>query len=475
MSEALQSAIRANRMCHFAGGGGKDQSTDLSHLAGPGMTALSPLSQPAPSLTARLASLIAARPIDAGDYRSAALFTLDALANALAGRRTAAGAILLDWAQAEPLTTGREALLLGGLTHILEVDDLHRASVVHPGCVVVPAAYALAHRRNLRGHTFLAAVLRGFEACCRVGMAVGPAHYRIWHNTATCGPFGSAYAAGDLLGLDQTAMMHALGNAGTQSSGLWQFLDTGAMSKHLHAGRAAEAGLLAADLAARGFTGPPRILEGEKGFFKATCADARPDRLLADPDAPWQLRLTSIKPWPSCRHTHPTIDAGLSLAPRIGNRKIERIRVATYQAALDVCDRAAPRSEYEAKFSLQHTAAAAVTDGRIDFASFDAAARDRLAATAARVEIAAAPPYANRYPSAWGAEVAVHLDDGSALSASREHAFGDPENPLDESAMRAKARMLLDYGGIEDPEGLIDAVLSLADDAPLPALPPVQP
>lgn len=442
------------------------------------MTALAPLSLSAPSLTGHLATLIAAKTIGTDDYRSAALFTLDALANALAGRNTAAGAILLDWANAEPLTAGREAMLLGGLTHILEVDDLHRASVVHPGCVVVPAAYALARRRGrdrpLRGRAFLAAVLRGFEACCRVGMAVGPAHYRIWHNTATCGPFGSAYAAGDILGLDHAAMTHALGNAGTQSSGLWQFLETGAMSKHLHAGRAAEAGLLAADLAARGFSGPPQILEGEKGFFKATCADPKIERLLAEPEAPWQLRLTSIKPWPSCRHTHPTIDAGLSLAPRIGNRKIERIRVATYQAALDVCDRVAPRSEYEAKFSLQHTAAAAVTDGHIDFSSFDAAARERLAATAARVEIAATAPYVLRYPTAWGAEVAVHLDDGSELHASREHAFGDPENPLDEGAMRAKAAMLLQYGGVAAPAAFIDAVLALADDASLPDLPPVQ-
>lgn len=443
------------------------------------MTALSPLSLSATSLTARLAALIAARPLGSEDYRAAALFTLDALANALAGRNTPAGAILLDWANAEPLAAGREALLLGGLTHILEVDDLHRASVVHPGCVVVPAAYALARRRAgqndpVRGRAFLAAVLRGFEACCRVGMAVGPAHYRIWHNTATCGPFGAAYAAGDLLGLDHAAMTHALGNAGTQSSGLWQFLETGAMSKHLHAGRAAEAGLLAADLAVRGFSGPPQILEGEKGFFRATCADPKPERLLADPDAPWQLRLTSIKPWPSCRHTHPAIDAGLSLAAKIGNRKIERIRVATYQAALDVCDRVAPRSEYEAKFSLQHTTAAALMDGHVDFASFDAAARERLAPVAARVEIAATAPYLQRYPTAWGAEVVVHLDDGSELNATREHAYGDPENPLDENAMRAKAAMLLKYGGVAAPQTFIDAVLALADDAALPDLPPVK-
>lgn len=438
------------------------------------MTALAPFQSSSISLTGSLAALIAAKPLGDEDYRAAALFTLDALANALAGRRTAAGAILLDWADAEPLTTGREALLLGGLTHILEVDDLHRASVVHPGCVVVPAAYVLAKRRNLRGRAVLAAVLRGFEACCRVGMAVGPAHYRIWHNTATCGPFGSAYAAGDILGLDHAAMIHALGNAGTQSSGLWEFLDTGAMSKHLHAGRAAEAGLLAADLAARGFSGPPRILEGEKGFFKATCADPKPERLLADPDAPWQLRLTSIKPWPSCRHTHPAIDACLSLSSKVGNRKIEHVRVGTYQAALDVCDRIAPRSEYEAKFSLQHTAAAALTDGQVDFASFDAVARERLAATAARVEIAATAPYVQRYPAAWGAEIEVRLDDGSQLSASREHAYGDPENPLDEAAMRTKAAMLLEYGGVASPAKFIDAVLALADDGALPDLPPVQ-
>lgn len=428
------------------------------------------------SLTARLAALIAARPISAEDYRAAALFTLDALANALAGRQTAPGRILLDWAAAEPLTMGREALLLGGLTHILEVDDLHRASVVHPGCVVVPAAWALARRRGTAGNKvggqeFLAAVLRGFEACCRVGMAVGPAHYRIWHNTATCGPFGSAYAAGDLLGLSPAAMVDALGNAGTQSSGLWQFLETGAMSKHLHAGRAAEAGLLAADLASRGFSGPPQILEGEKGFFRATCADPQPERLLADPEAPWQLRLTSIKPWPCCRHTHPTIDAGLELAAQIGNRSVERISVVTYQAALDVCDRSAPQSEYEAKFSLQHTAAAAITDGRVDFASFDPQGRSRHADLAGRTAIAADAPFAGRYPQAWGARVTATLGDGSELSAERTHAFGDPENPLDETAMRSKARMLLDFAGIADPAAFIEAVLAMADGAPLPALP----
>ena len=170
---------------------------------------------------------------------------------------------------------------------------------MHPGCVVVPAAWALANKQGVGGHALLRSVLHGFEATTRVGMGVGPAHYKIWHNTATCGPYGSAMAAADLLGLDDEQTVHALGNAGTQSSGLWQFLETGAMTKHLHAGHAAEAGLKAADLAAFGFTGPPRILEGDKGFFKAACPDAQPELVLANPDDAWQLTTTSIKPWPS--------------------------------------------------------------------------------------------------------------------------------------------------------------------------------
>jgi 2-methylcitrate dehydratase PrpD len=179
------------------------------------------------------------------------------------------------------------------------MDDLHRASVTHPGCVVVPAALAIGLQTRCSGPALLDAILRGYEAVARIGMAVGPAHYRIWHSTATCGPFGAAMAAADLLGLDDSQTVHALGNAGTQSSGLWQFIETGAMSKHLHAGRAAEAGVTAAELAALGFTGPPAILEGAKGLFAGACPDADPDAVTRDPSAPWQLRATSIKPWPS--------------------------------------------------------------------------------------------------------------------------------------------------------------------------------
>lgn len=436
---------------------------------------------PAPaSLTVGLTGLIRAKPITAANLDAAAIFTLDAVANSLAGRNSEPGRVLINWWQARGASNAapepaRLAFLMGALCHILETDDLHRESVVHPGCVVVPAAWALAVARGTPGRAFLEAVLHGFEAATRIGMAVGPAHYRIWHNTATCGPFGAAMAAASLLGLSDDATVHALGNAGSQSSGLWQFLETGAMTKHLHAGHAAEAGVNAAELAAFGFTGPPQILEGEKGFFRAACPDADPAAVLRKPEAPWQLVRTSIKPWPSCRHTHPTIDAAAELRERltadgIAADAIETVEVSTYAAAIDVCDRPVVQSDYEAKFSLQHTAAAALLFPLVDFAAFGAAARDRCAPLAARVQVQAADPWASAYPANWGGRVRLRLANGAELTAERTDAKGDPEAPLSRDEMIEKAGMLLRHGGIENPKPLIDSILGLASRAALPDL-----
>lgn len=424
------------------------------------------------TLTEQLIRHVRTKPIDDSDRRTAALYVLDAVANAIAGRVTVPGRILGDWAKEAGRDAGREALVLGGWIHSLETDDLHRTSVVHPGCVVVPVILAVGRRRGLAGHALLDATLRGFEACCRVGMAVGPGHYRVWHNTATCGPYGSAMAAADLLSLDDGQTRDALGNAGTQSAGLWQFLETGAMSKHLHAGRAAEAGLVAAELAAKGFTGAPAILEGPKGFFAGACPDPQPDALLADPQAPWQLRQTSIKPWPSCRHTHPLVDAALEAHAALGGRAIAGADIVTYPAAINVCDRPRPESEYEAKFSLYHCAAVALTDGAVDFGSFDEATRRRLAGLRERISVRVGEPFASNYPQAWGTRIEVRTEDGERIVAERFVCKGDPEMPLDAAQMKAKAHRLLAFGGIDEraAASLIDGVLELANDAPLPAI-----
>jgi 2-methylcitrate dehydratase PrpD len=437
------------------------------------------------SLTGSLVRLIRTRTVTEHDLATAAGFALDTMANIVAGTNSAAGAKLLAWARATApggdltgLDAGRQALLMGSLCHILEVDDLHRTSVVHPGCVVVPAMLALAapsRRQGTGGRACLTALLHGYEAACRVGMAVGREHYRVWHNTATCGPFGSAMAASHLLGLDEEATVHALGNAGSQSAGLWEFIETGAETKHLHAGRGAEAGVVAAGLARFGFTGAPRILEGARGFFRAACPDAAPERLLEDADGRWQVHATSIKPWPSCRHTHPAIACALDIQDRMRRAGLSRdaisaVRVTAYQAALDVCDRPAPDSAYAAKFSLQHCVAAGLFDGTIDFASFEAAARERLARPRGLVALATGEPFQASYPGAWGSRVEATASDGRVVAAEVRHARGDPEAALSRAELIGKAESLLAHGGLKDPQRFVSTVLAMADGGPAPDL-----
>src|ERR1700742_3871654 len=162
------------------------------------------------------------------------------------------------------------ALANGVASHILELDDIHKGSTVHAAAPVIPAALAVAERENADGRAFMLAVALGYEAALRIGEAVNPSHYEFWHPTGTAATFGAAAAAGSLLDLDAAQMVDALGSAGTQAAGLWEFNADGSMSKHLHAGKAAFNGILAADLARHGFTGASRILEGDRGFFRAT-------------------------------------------------------------------------------------------------------------------------------------------------------------------------------------------------------------
>ncbi len=419
------------------------------------------------SLTQELVALIRAKAVSQADLEAASLFVLDTLACALAGRHTPQALALKQFVSHRGEAPAMQAFLFGGLAHIVEMDDLHRSSVTHPGTVVVPPALAKALETQASGPDFLAAVLQGYEACCRVGDSVGPAHYRVWHNTATCGPFGAAMAAACLMGLNQEQAVWALGNAGTQSAGLWQFLPDGAMSKHLHTARACEAGLTAAELALHGFTGPAQILEGTQGLYAGACPDPRPEAVTATPDAPWALRLTSMKPYPCCRHTHPAIDCALDIVAQAGGplafAELAGAELETYPAALDVCDRPLPETAYQAKFSLQHTVAQALTQGAIGFESFDAAAREALQAGSVPVTLAVGQGFAQAYPGAWGARLVVRMTDGRSFSAETEQALGDPAKPLDREAVVAKARRLLALGQVDEGQGeaLIAACLDL--------------
>src|SRR4051812_19401798 len=259
------------------------------------------------------------------------------------------------------------ALANGVATHILELDDVHKGSTLHAAAPVIPAALAVAEREGADGAAFLLAVALGYDAALRVGEAVNPSHYRYWHPTGTAATFGAAAAAGSLLGLDAAQMRDALGSAGTQAAGLWEFNADGAMSKHLHPGKAAFNGILSADLARLGFTAASRILEGDRGFFGAMSESHDPSRITDGLGSRWKIRENCFKMHSCCGHTHTAIDTALEFRPA---RPIAAIHIATYGPGFEIVKEMNPRSPYQAKFSIAYCVAAALTEGRVSLDQF---------------------------------------------------------------------------------------------------------
>lgn len=447
----------------------------------------------APSLTEQLA-VILARPVDAETRARAALHVLDWVGCAVLGARAEPGKRMAAWARlhgggeagrmAHGIGIGRAGLLQavlmnGAVGNIMEMDDVHRTSILHPGPVVIPAALAVAEAAKASGDEFLDATVRGYEAVIRIGRSVGPGHYKFFHNTATCGPFGAAAAAGSLLRLSPAQMVDALGNAGTATGGFWQLrLDRPNMAKQFHNARAAEAGVIAAELAAQGFTGPAQILEGKLGLYAATAPDATPDAVTADPQGAWLVYDTSFKPWPACRHAHATIDAALAvratlLAGGIEPDSAEEITVESYRDALVFCDRPEPKTVGDAKFSLQHAAAVTLLDGPPPLAVFEPPFLDnpRTAALRSKVQVAGAEPYLSAFPERYGAGIRVKTREG-VFEASVPTALGDPENPIDHARIVAKARSLLEAAGCARAQidRLVEATLALSSGGPVAAL-----
>ena len=435
-------------------------------------------------MTERLAGfVVATQPADLPPpvLDAAKYFTLDWLGSAMAGTATETGRILLDHAEGQgsgpSMVIGLEgkwnaqtaALTNGALSHIVEMDDLHRASVVHPGAVVIPAALAMAERQGASALDFLSAVALGYEVAIRIGEAVGKSHYRLWHNTATCGIFGAAAAAGRLLNLEVEQMVWALGSAGTMAAGLWEFNTDGAMSKPLHAGRAASSGLLAADLAWHGFTGAQRILEGERGFFAAMSQDAEPQRVvagLAPHMTNYKITGVSIKPHACCRHTHPAIDAALQIRAKIGlsGEQIAKVEVETYRAAVALTDKPEPMHPHAAKFSMQYCVASALHRGHVGLGDFEPSALmdPHLRALMGRVRLCHNPAMEDRYPAAWPVRVKLMLRDGHTVVEDIDHPKGDPENALSWDELKAKfRRMLLGTKWDAQADVVIDNVSSL--------------
>lgn len=359
------------------------------------------------------------------------------------------------------------ALANGPAGALLEMDDVDRRGLLHPGPVVIPAALAVAEASGQDdGAALLDAVVRGYEAMIRVGRAVGPHHAARFHVTASCGGFGAAAAGASVLGLDETQTAWALGNAGQQAFGLWQVRHEPVFTKALHDGRAAANGLGAAFLARDGYAGPLAIFEGPQGFFHGLCPDGDAQAVVEGGDA-WAIHEVSFKPHAACRHAHAAIDAILALRAQAQGAGLEALEIQTYRDAIVFCDRPHPPSPIEGKFSLQHAAAVAWRHGDAGLERFtlEALREADTIALRARISVSEAATLTARYPAHFGAVARARLVDGRLLEVVAEDALGDAENPMDSAAIVAKARALMAWGGLDGAatDRLIEAALNLGE------------
>jgi 2-methylcitrate dehydratase PrpD len=378
---------------------------------------------------------------------------------------------------------GYAALANGSAAHAIELDDTHNAGSIHLGVVMFSTALALAETlREVQPDQFFTAVVAGYEIAARIAMAVQPKeHYLLgFHPTATCGVFGAAVTASKLLGLTSDQMLSAVGIAGSMAAGSLEFLADGAWTKRLHPGLAAQNGIQAAMLAAEGFRGPSRILEGRDGFLSSYSRHPLPDLLTGELGQSFEILRTSVKPYACCRYMQGPIDAILALVCEhdIRPQQVRQIEVAVLEAGWPLVvepreQKYCPQSIVEAQFSMPYGAAVAVIDRAAGLNQFNQARlqSDDVRGFLDRVTMNKNPDIEKNFPEEWPAIVTIHLQDGRSFEKAIRHPRGDPQNPLTWPELIAKFRSLA--GAVLPPDSCDKiAAQVVAGDSPgaLPAL-----
>jgi len=434
------------------------------------------------SHTAQLASFAANlrfEDIPASVVRKIEDLLVDWLGSAVAGHGTRPVESIARFAQAMGPAEGPSEVIIHGRTaspylaamanaaasHVAEQDDVHNGSVFHPATVVFPPAVAVAQALGASGPQLLTAAVVGYEVGIRVGEFLGRSHYTIFHTTGTAGTLASAAAAGHLLGLTPGQMLHALGSAGTQSAGLWEFLRTAADSKQLHTAHAAAAGLMAAYLAKDGFTGAADILEGPQGLAAGMSSDAHPAKLVDGLGSRWATVETSFKYHACCRHTHPAADALLHVMQTHGLKDTDLAHVVTHvhQGAIDVLGPVVkPTTVHQSKFSMGTVLALVAQYGHAGLVEFDQHfLSPETQALRNRIEMVLDEEVDAAYPKRWIGKVTVTTTDGRLLQGRVDEPKGDPGNTLSRQEITDKAMRLAAFSGGASPESMRQAVAAL--------------
>lgn len=343
------------------------------------------------------------------------------------------------------------ALINAAASHVAEQDDVHNGSVFHPGTVVFPPVLAVGQALGVPGRELLTAAVAGYEVGIRIGEFLGRSHYKVFHTTGTAGTVAAAAAVARLLHLSAEQTLHALGSAGTQAAGLWEFLRDAADSKQLHTAKAAADGLLAAYLARDGFTGARHILEGPQGMAAGMSRDANPQRLVDRLGERWALAETSFKFHASCRHTHPAADALLQVlqAHELAADQLARITAHVHQGAIDVLGAVVePASVHQAKFSMGTVLGLIAVFRRAGLGEFQTHFQDAaVVAVRNKVRMVLDPEVDRAYPVRWIGKVTVETTDGRILRGRVDQPKGDPGNTLTRAELEDKALRLARFSG----------------------------
>jgi 2-methylcitrate dehydratase PrpD len=343
----------------------------------------------------------------------------------------------------------------GTIFHGIELDDTHSGASIHPGAVVIPAVLAVGETEGATGTEALEATVAGYECMIRIGRAANPAalYERGFHPTAVCGGFGAALAAAKLKGLSQSEAVNAVGIAGSFAGGNQEYLAEGVLSKRIQPGHAAKAGVVAAELAARGYTGPRTILEGDNGFLGAYSDDPDADALLADVDdgADFEVTRTGIKPHACCRYNQTPIDAVLDLQREHGFKpdEVESITVEIVEAAMPIVanppsEKARPETTTAAQFSLPYSVAVALVEGQAFLEQFREPylSSETVLGTIDKITVEHGADLESYYPDRFPARATVRTDDGDEYTTLLETCRGDPANPLSEAELTEKYETL---------------------------------
>lgn len=373
-----------------------------------------------------------------------------------------------------PHASGDAALANGMLAHALDFDDTHPASICHISAVVVPAALATAEAAGASGADLLAAIVAGNEIVARVGIPGAALYMRTgFHPTSVFGIFGAVAAAARAGCADAVTCAHGLGIAGSMASGLFEYLADGSATKPIHAGWAAHGGITALQLAAAGATGPASVFEGRFGLYASYygLADVDLEQQVADLGSRWETPHIAFKPYPACHFIHSCLDAALqALGGPVPPEEVEEVVLGVPQAAVQLvlepaATKAAPRTEYEGKFSLPFSVAAMIVNGRVGVDTYAPEqlqdARVRTVAARVRYEVRDFATVGASFPGA----VTIRLRDGRSVAAEVPYQRGGSENPMSRGDVvgkfRENAGMALDS---ESLELLEHAVLGLEDE-----------